>query len=106
MGAVDANDVRCDFSNWGPGLTVFAPGDGVESAWIGGGGNSSAVLRGTSMAVLHVAGLAAYLMDVYGPHTPAAMKKRIVNLATTGLVRDAGAGSPNRIAFNGNRIEL
>ncbi len=85
---------------------MFAPGENVESAWIDGGANGTALLSGTSMAAPHVAGLAAYFMGVYGPHSPGEMRERIVRLSTKGRVVNAGVGSPNRIAFNGNGVEM
>ncbi|KAK1757858.1 peptidase S8/S53 domain-containing protein [Echria macrotheca] len=108
VGAIDATDTRCAFSNFGEGISVFAPGAGILSSVPGGGdGNNNATreMSGTSMAAPHVAGLAAYFIDVYGEHTPAQMRARIEGVATTGRVRDAGVGSPDRIAFNGNRAE-
>ncbi|KAK0624837.1 peptidase S8/S53 domain-containing protein, partial [Bombardia bombarda] len=100
VGAIDAADRRPDFSNWGPGLAVFAPGVDVESADYRGDGGVWK-LSGTSMSAPHVTGLVAYFMELYGWHTPEEMRKRIVGLATRGLVVDAGEGSPNLIAFNG-----
>ena len=126
VGAIDGTDTRCGFSNWGESLSVFAPGEDILSAVPGPPGpvpipgtsgisgkeipgrknNDTAVMSGTSMAAPHVAGLAAYFIHLYGPHTPAEMRARIEELATVGMVKDAGKGSPNRIAFNGNLAEM
>ncbi|KAK0731010.1 peptidase S8/S53 domain-containing protein, partial [Lasiosphaeris hirsuta] len=106
VGAINGFDQRAAWSNWGPTLDVFAPGDDILSAWPGESGNETTSLSGTSMASPHVSGLVAYLMQVHGPHTPAQMKQRIENFATQDMVQDAGEGSPNRIAFNGNGDQL
>lgn len=36
VGASDVNDSKAPFSNYGSMIGVFAPGVGVQSAWIGG----------------------------------------------------------------------
>lgn len=36
VGASDINDVKAPFSNYGATIGVFAPGVGIQSAWIGG----------------------------------------------------------------------
>src|SRR5690606_11698057 len=36
VGATDVNDIRAWFSNYGPGLDLFAPGMLVQSAWYTG----------------------------------------------------------------------
>lgn len=54
------------------------------------------------MATPHVAGLAAYLIALEGLSTPAAVAARIKTLATSGSITNAGSGSPNLIAYNGD----
>lgn len=51
---------RTDFSNYGPMIDVFAPGEEIVSAWVG---TTTAFndIRGTSMASPQVAGVAACL---------------------------------------------
>ncbi|KAK4454513.1 peptidase S8/S53 domain-containing protein [Podospora aff. communis PSN243] len=105
VASIGLNDTRSSFSNFGPAVDVFAPGEGILSAYPGKSGNETATLSGTSMAAPFVAGLAAYVMGLYGPMGPREMQRVIREWATEGRVRDA-RGSPNRIAFNGNRDEL
>ncbi|KAH8890462.1 subtilisin-like protein [Thozetella sp. PMI_491] len=102
VGATDDADNRADFSNWGAGLDLFAPGVGVLSAGLGPSNEETAIMSGTSQAAPHVAGVAAYLMMQYGWHTPAQMRKRLKNLASKDVVVNPGDGSPNLIVFNGN----
>jgi oryzin len=59
-------------------------------------------LTGTSMASPHVAGLAAYLLARENLTSPEGVRGRITQLATPDEVVNAGDGSPNLIAFNGN----
>ncbi|RDW82751.1 subtilisin-like serine protease PR1A-like protein [Coleophoma cylindrospora] len=101
VGAIDQNDARASFSNYGSVLDVFAPGVNVLSAWIGST-TATNTISGTSMATPHVAGLAAYLIALEGLSTPAAVVARITALATSGVITSAGSGSPNLIAYNGN----
>jgi oryzin len=54
------------------------------------------------LATPHVAGLAAYLITLEGLSSPAAVVNRIQALATSGKITNAGSGSPNLIAYNGN----
>jgi subtilisin family serine protease len=74
VGAVDWNGNRPTFSNWGPGVDLFAPGVDVVSAQTGnqmggycaiwnGSNTSECRASGTSMAAPHVAGVAAMYMQ-------------------------------------------
>lgn len=101
IGAIDSNDVRAGFSNYGQLVDVFAPGIFIESTWIDG---ETAILSGTSMASPHVAGLGAYLLGL-GQGGGNALCTRIKKLSTKGSVVDP-KGSPNRIAFNGGGAEV
>ncbi|HEX8853499.1 MAG TPA: S8 family peptidase, partial [Pyrinomonadaceae bacterium] len=49
VGASTINDFRASFSNYGPGVDLFAPGDGITSAWIGSD-TATNTISGTSMA--------------------------------------------------------
>ena len=49
VGAVDGNNKKARFSNFGPSLKVWAPGVGIPSAWTDGP-NLVKKLDGTSMA--------------------------------------------------------
>ncbi|CZT04410.1 hypothetical protein WAI453_011465 [Rhynchosporium graminicola] len=101
VGAIDINDNRATFSNFGSVVDIFAPGVNILSAWKGSN-SATNTISGTSMACPHVAGLAAYLIGLEGLSTPAAVQSRIKALATSGKVLSPGSGSPNLIAYNGN----
>lgn len=72
----------------------------VSSAWIGSR-TATNTISGTSMACPHVAGLAAYIIGLEGTRTPAALGERLKTLSTKNVVVNAGAGSPNALAYNG-----
>lgn len=88
VGATNQSDVRSSFSNFGSCVTLFAPGEGVYS------GES-----GTSFASPIVAGIAAKYLQGSPSAAPSAVKTYLVNNSTTGRITNAGAGSPNRLAF-------
>ena len=61
VAATNANDNLASFSNYGPWVTVAAPGDSIYSTFNTGGYTWKS---GTSMASPHVAGLAGLLFSV------------------------------------------
>lgn len=101
VGAIQSDDTRASFSNYGSVLDIFAPGVNVLSTWIGST-TATNVLSGTSMATPHVSGLVLYLQALEGLKTPDQIAARLSALATNGAVQSAGTGSPNKLAYNGS----
>jgi len=105
VGATDRDDWRwIDFndgreSNWGACLNLFAPGAEIESAWKDTD-TQYVVGSGTSFAAPHVAGIAANYLGRNPTATPTTVKSAIVNGATPNVVKDAGTGSPNKLAYS------
>ncbi|KAL2192942.1 serine protease [Corynascus similis CBS 632.67] len=97
VGATGRNDRRANFSNWGSGVDIFAPGVDIVSAWHTSD-DAQYLMSGTSMAGPHVAGLAAYYIARDGI-SGSAVRQRILDLATEG-VGDRKLGA-DRIAYNG-----
>jgi subtilisin family serine protease len=100
VGATDRWDFRAWFSNWGPCLDLFAPGDQITSAWIGWPPNNAvATISGTSMAAPHAGGVAAQYLQMVPWATPAQVSAALNANATAGVVINPGPGSPNRLLF-------
>jgi subtilisin family serine protease len=96
VGASNAQDRRWSFSNYGSCLDLFAPGEAIRSAGLGG----SRIMSGTSMAAPHVAGVAALVLQKSPGASPATVANRIKASATTGKLTLSNApGSPNRLLF-------
>jgi subtilisin family serine protease len=99
VGATDRTDTRWLYSDYGSCLNLFAPGVDIESAFIADDYDYR-VDSGTSYASPHVAGIAANYLGRNPTATPATVKSAIVNNATTGVVKNPGTGSPNRLAYS------
>lgn len=99
VGATDSGDKRASFSNIGPCLDIFAPGFNITAAWVGSATATKAI-SGTSMAAPYVAGVAALYLSLHPGATPQQVRDAIVGNATTGVVVNAGTGSPNALLFS------
>ncbi|HWM89304.1 MAG TPA: S8 family serine peptidase [Thermoanaerobaculia bacterium] len=91
-------DTRPTFSNIGPCVEVFAPGDSITSAWHLSD-TATNTISGTSMATPHVAGAAAILLDGNPSLAPAQVASTLTNRATVGVLTGIGPGSPNRLLY-------
>ena len=98
VGATDKLDARGEFSNYGPTLDLFAPGVSISSAWIGSD-LMTATATGTSMATPHVSGVVAQYLQTHRTATPAVVRSALVGNSTTGVIRNPGQESPNRLLF-------
>jgi aqualysin 1 len=98
VGSTDSNDARSSFSNIGKCVDLFAPGGSITSTW-NTGDTASNTISGTSMATPHVAGAAARYLAANPSASPAQVQSAIVGAATTGVVGNAGTGSPNRLLW-------
>lgn len=98
VGASDERDQRADFSNWGPSLSVLAPGTGILSTWptYAGTGNGTRVMDGTSQAAAFVSGLAALVRSRHPRFSPAQVKAAIeraaIDVGQPGFDPDSGYG--------------
>ncbi|KIF77178.1 peptidase S8 [Streptomyces sp. 150FB] len=98
VGATDRQDRQAGFSNYGPCLSLYAPGVNIVSARLGGG---SRTLSGTSMASPHAAGAAALLLEQDPRATPQDITHRLTATATAGAVVSPGTDSPDRLLYVG-----
>jgi thermitase len=85
VAATNSTDQWAWFSNYGPEVSVAAPGVGIYSTYLGAG---YTYRSGTSMATPHVAGLAALIWSQYPGYTNDQVEGRIemtaVDLGTPG----------------------
>ncbi len=101
VGASTRQDGRALYSNIGPCVDLFAPGDSITSAW-NTSDNATKILRGTSMASPHVAGVAALYLETHPSATPAEVAQALVTNATADRLTNAGTGSPNLLLYMGS----
>ncbi|MFJ6052381.1 S8 family peptidase [Streptomyces sp. NPDC092307] len=97
VGASNDKDERTSFSNFGPCVSLYAPGQGVVSALLDGG---SVAHDGTSMATPHVTGVAA-LKAAHPEAGPAELSGFLTDVSTQGVVKGLDANGPNRLLFTG-----
>ncbi len=100
VAATDINDNRTNFTNIGTCVDVFAPGQGIYSAWATAD-DAYNTISGTSMASPHVAGTAALWRYRFPADNADVVAKSLVANATPGVVVNPGAGSPNLLLFSG-----
>lgn len=105
VGATTITDNRAGFSNFGPCVDLFAPGEGIFSAWATAD-NAYNTISGTSMASPHVAGTAALWRFRFPADNADAVAKYLVVNATPAVVINPGVGSPNPASplWSGTRI--
>ncbi|HCU49256.1 MAG TPA: hypothetical protein DGG94_05510, partial [Micromonosporaceae bacterium] len=94
VGATNINDSRSSFSNYGGCLDLFAPGEGITSAW-SSSDTAANTISGTSMASPHVAGVAALYLATNPGANPATVRYHVVYNGSVNRVSNAGSGSPN-----------
>ncbi|MEU7552342.1 S8 family peptidase [Streptomyces sp. NPDC044571] len=98
VGATDEYDQETGFSNYGSCLSLYAPGQDIVSAKLGGG---SVALDGTSMAAPHVTGVAALYKATHPNADPAEVGDFLERESTKDVVSSISLGSPNRLLFTG-----
>jgi subtilisin family serine protease len=103
VAATDQNDAKTSLSNFGSVVDVFAPGAAIVSAHSTGDADTF-TRTGTSSAAPFVAGLVARYLSTRPGDAPDAVAQAVMNSATPDKVVNAGAGSPNRLAYAGITI--
>jgi thermitase len=95
VGATDANDARASFSNYGPGVSLAAPGASILTTTVDGGYSAQ---DGTSLAAAHVSGAAALVWATRWGTSNQAVVDRLLGTAK----RIPGTGS----AWQAGRLDL
>ncbi|KAG8759873.1 subtilisin-like serine protease [Ceratobasidium sp. 428] len=96
VGAVDDNNEKADFSNYGPLVDVQAPGVNILSAWIGSP-DASKRLNGTSQSTPYVAGILAVAISKYGNKSPTDLSADLKSHASP-IVTGEPEGTTNLLA--------
>ncbi|GAA2704649.1 S8 family peptidase [Micromonospora olivasterospora] len=99
VAATDSADNRASFSSYGTCVDVFAPGVNITSAGIASNTAVASGWSGTSMAAPHVTGWLARYRQQFPNNTMAQAKSALITAATTGVVKNPGPGSPNRLLY-------
>jgi subtilisin family serine protease len=99
VGSIDSNDARPGYSNQGPCLDLYAPGNGIMSL-SNGDDVSARSMSGTSMAAPHVAGVAALYLESHPSAQPATVSQEILNATTNGVVWNVDGVSANKLLFS------
>lgn len=98
--APGARDVPASFSNWGPCVTLFAPGVSILSA-DGRTTGGYLTMSGTSMAAPHVTGAVALLLARTPRATPADIKSSLIARSTANPIDSVRGNTANRLLFVG-----
>lgn len=100
VGATTMSDTKAGFSNYGPCLIMWAPGEAVTTAGLSG----TVTVNGTHVAAAHVAGTVALFLSKpeFAGATPSAIYTELTsNRSTPNVLTGIGAGSPNLLLFTG-----
>ncbi|HEY3569923.1 MAG TPA: S8 family serine peptidase [Thermoanaerobaculia bacterium] len=107
VGASDEEDRRVDFSNFGPAVSIFAPGKDVLFTAMTLDGTGTAVWSGdgTSASTPLAVGVWTLLHGTFPALSPARITALLLANATKGDLGDIGAGSPNLLLYAGSVVE-
>jgi subtilisin family serine protease len=90
------DDEQSDFSNFGTGVDLYAPGSDITSDW-NTGDSATDTISGTSMATPHVTGAAAVYLAGHPDATPAQVAEALTGGASADKISNASDGTPNKL---------
>lgn len=96
VAASTRGDAKASFSNWGPCVDIYAPGEGIKTTWLGG---LTMTLSGTSFAAPDVSGVAALYKATLGDAPSDSVAAWIVTNATAGAISGNPDGTPNLLLY-------
>ncbi|MFZ3471177.1 S8 family peptidase [Streptomyces sp. 4.24] len=96
VAASNQYDEETSFSNYGTCVTLYAPGEAILSAKLGGG---SVLENGTSMAAPHVTGVAALYKQANPSATPESIVEYLDQESTKDVLKSVSKSSPNALLF-------
>lgn len=85
------NDARASFSNFGPCVDTYAPGQTIVSTW-NASDTATNTLDGTSLASPHVAGTAALYLAANPFASPAQVRENVIYNGSVGRLTGLGSG--------------
>jgi subtilisin family serine protease len=96
----DVLDMKMSFSNYGPCVKLFAPGDNILSADIKDD-NSTMVRSGSSMSAALVAGASALVLEVFPDASPCDVQQILIDGSLKNIVQlsnsEEDLSTPNRL---------
>ena len=90
------DDQQSDFSNFGAGVDIYAPGSDITSDW-NTSDSATNTISGTSMATPHVTGAAAVYLAGHPDATPAQVAEALTGGANADKISNPSAGTPNKL---------
>ncbi|WP_407841645.1 S8 family peptidase [Streptomyces sp. DSM 116496] len=96
VAASNRYDEETSFSNFGSCVTLYAPGEEIVSAKLGGG---SIAENGTSMAAPHVTGVAVLYKQANPAATPESIAEYLESESTKDVLTNISKSSPNALLF-------
>ncbi|KAJ3312569.1 serine protease [Boothiomyces sp. JEL0838] len=98
VGASDKSDNLAQFTNYGPCVNIYAPGEDILSVSLGAGAKS---LSGTSQAAPHAAGQMAIILAVNPDLKPVQLYEALQTAATNSTLGKLHDGDHDLLLYNG-----
>ncbi|MFE9565756.1 S8 family peptidase [Streptomyces sp. NPDC006487] len=98
VAASNRYDEETSFSNFGTCVSLYAPGEQIVSAKLGGG---SITESGTSMAAPHVTGAAVLYKQANPAATPESIAEYLDSESTKDVLTNISKGTANQLLFTG-----